>query len=203
MGRWQIGALWVLLPATLGAQQATYSVRQGGTEIGRERVNWRTGTERSADGSSMGVESTYAGAAASVVLQRAADGTTVLFRLRSTGAGAATVLAATNGSRLALRREAGGAENARELPARPGTLIVDELAWSLLQGVADAATPRGVALVLVFPRTDRTLRVTATRTGSTVALAGDLPGTLTLDQDNRLQRADLPGPGITVVRAQD
>ena len=63
-----------LLPALASAQQGTYVVRQNGAEIGRERLTSRAGTERSADGSTLEVESQYRDGGVSALLQRAAAG---------------------------------------------------------------------------------------------------------------------------------
>lgn len=190
-----------LVPIVARAQQVSFVVRQGGAEIGREKLTLRPGTERSADGSSLEVDAQYGGLGSSVLLQRSVDGALVLFRLRTVGAAPTTILAATSGGRLAIRRETGGAESARELPARPGTLVLDEQTWSLLQAAADAATPRGMPLTLVFPRTDRTLRSIATRVGNTVTLTGDLIGSLQVDGSGLLVRIDLPAQNLTLTRA--
>ena len=187
--------------APLTSQTTNYEVRRGG-ETTRERLTVRTGTERSADGMTYVVDGAAGGVTSSTVLQRTAAGAVELFRLRATGGTPATVLAATNGGRLAIRLEVGGAETARELPARPGTLLLDDQAWSLLQAVADAAGPRGAALTLVFPRENRTLRTAATRAGTTVTLTGELTGTLQLDPDGRLRRAELPSIGVQLVRLE-
>jgi hypothetical protein len=192
-----------LLPALASAQQGTYVVRQNGVEIGRERLTSRAGTERSADGSTLEVESQYRDGGVSALLQRAANGDIVLFRLRTRDALPATILGATSGGRLTLRREERGAESAREVPARPGTLLLDEQAWTLLQATVDLATGRGTSLTLVFPRSSRTYRVLALRDGRTVTISGELLATLQLDAAGRFTRADVPGQSLSIVRQAD
>jgi hypothetical protein len=86
--------------------------------------------------------------------------------------------------------------------------LLDDAVFSLYHPVAELATPAGRTLTAIFPRTGKRATFTARRESgsaggvSSVALSGDISGTLVTDGQGRLERLELPSKGTVVKRAE-
>ncbi len=204
-----VGALLLAGQAPAAAQTAsegTLIVQQGGREIGREELSVRRGTRAGADGTTVTVSARYpagtTGTRIDIRLERNARGEMEIFLLDgSTPEGPTQVSAAGAGGRLIIKTAARAGETGREVPGGADVVVLDPNAYSLYRVVADMATPEGRRLTAVYPRTSRRARFTARRTDGRVTLSGEITGTITLDREGRIERIELPGDGIVVVRA--
>lgn len=178
------------------AQQAeAYVVRQGGKEIGRERLTL--------SGASLRVETNYPSANTRVeaMLERSEAGAISTFRLRATGINPGTIAAAGNGARLVVRTERGGAESARELPGGRTVVLADDNALGLYLALAAIASPGGTPTTIILPRAGRRHAVVARRDGNTVTWTGEVAGSLNVDAAGQLERLELPAQQLSVTRA--
>lgn len=205
-----LGALLATGAAPAAAQapsEGTLVVQQGGREIGREEVVIRRGTPASgADGTTLAVNARYPASSPSIridaTLDRNAAGEMEKFLLRGdTPEGPTQASAAGAGARLIIKTAARAGETGRELPGGPDVVVLDPNVYALFGVVAELATAEGRRLTGVYPRTNRRARFTATRAGNQVTLSGEITGTITVDGDGRIQRMELPGDNIVVVRA--
>jgi hypothetical protein len=205
-----LGTLLVAGASTVAAQavsEGTLVVQQGGKEIGREDVVVRRGTPASgAEGTTLAVNARYPASSPTIrieaSLDRNAAGEMEKFLLRGdTPEGPTQASAAGAGARLIIKTAARAGETGRELPGGPDVVVLDPNVYALYAVVAELATPEGRRLTAVYPRTNRRARFTARRSGNTVTLTGEIAGTIALDGEGRIQRLELPGENIVVVRA--
>lgn len=205
-----LGTLLVAGASTVAAQavsEGTLVVQQGGKEIGREDVVVRRGTPASgAEGTTISVNARYPASSPTVrieaSLDRNAAGEMEKFLLRGdTPEGPTQASAAGAGARLIIKTAARAGETGRELPGGPDVVVLDPNVYALYAVVAELATPEGRRLTAVYPRTNRRARFTARRSGNTVTLTGEIAGTMAVDGEGRIQRLELPGENIVVVRA--
>ena len=205
-----LGTLLVAGASTVAAQavsEGTLVVQQGGKEIGREDVVVRRGTPASgAEGTTLAVNARYPASSPTVridaSLDRNAAGEMEKFLLRGdTPEGPTQASAAGAGARLIIKTAARAGETGRELPGGPDVVVLDPNVYALYAVVAELATPEGRRLTAVYPRTNRRARFTARRSGNTVTLTGEIAGTIAVDGNGRIQRLELPGENIVVVRA--
>lgn len=209
--------LLMLLPALPAAAQEPLEtklvVMQGGQEIGREEFTLRPTRARGLLGSTIIAAARYPSinptTRLAATLERTPDLALAKFQLDVESAGAVTViLAAGSGARLIVRTVAKGSESGRELPGGPDVVLLDDAVFSLYHPVAELATPAGRTLTAIFPRTGKRATFTARRESgsaggvSTVALSGDISGTLVTDGQGRLERLELPSKGTVVKRAE-
>jgi hypothetical protein len=209
--------LLMLLPALPAAAQEPLEtklvVMQGGQEIGREEFTLRPTRARGLLGSTIIAAARYPSinptTRLAATLERTPDLALAKFQLDVESAGAVTViLAAGSGARLIVRTVAKGSESGRELPGGPDVVLLDDAVFSLYHPVAELATPAGRTLTAIFPRTGKRATFTARRESgsaggvSSVALSGDISGTLVTDGQGRLERLELPSKGTVVKRAE-
>jgi hypothetical protein len=211
-------AVLLLLPVVQAAAQEGLDtklvIEEGGRETGREEFTLRPGRGRGAPGSTLIALARYPATNPRLrlagTLERTPESVLAKFQLDVEGPNGTTViLAAGSGARLIVRTVAKGSEAGRELPGGPDVVLLDEGVYSLYIAVADLATPAGRALTGVFPRSSRRASFRAKLEsggdggGKRVTLSGDINGTLATDAKGRLQRLELPDPGIVVTRVAD
>jgi hypothetical protein len=207
-----IAALVLVTPLPLRAQvlyDATYSVQQNGKDIGTEHVVLRsgqasggvTGTRLELEGHLSGTSEVIRG-----VVMRTGTGAIEQLQLDSKGAnGTESVRAVQKGSRIFITLSNQGARGGREIPGGPLVVMLDSQLQSLLLLAADLATPAGVQLTALYPRTGQKATFTAKRVdagshGATVELTGDVLGRITLDGNGHVAQMDLPQGGIVVTK---
>lgn len=206
-----VGTLLCVAAPPAAAQalsEGTLVVQQGGREIGREDVTVQRGTPASgAAGTTIMVVARYPASSPAVRIEASLDrneaGELEKFLLRGdTPEGPTQASAAGAGARLIIKTAARAGETGREVPGGPDVVVLDPNVYALYGIIADLATDEGRRLTAVFPRTNRRARFTATRSGTRIALSGEISGTLTVDSDGRIQRLELPADQIVVSRAQ-
>ncbi len=186
------------------------SIQQGGNETGREEYSIQRGS-----GSSPTVikaEARYPAASPTLRIglteERSPTAGIAKFELDvQAPEGNIVILAAGSGARLIVRSVTKGSEAGRELPGGRDLILLDEGVYSLYLALVDAATPTGARLTAIFPRSGRRATLVARRDSgpegtARIQLSGDITGTLTVDAQGRLQRLELPGPGIVVIPAK-
>jgi hypothetical protein len=205
-----LGTLLAVGTSTAVAQavsEGTLVVQQGGKEIGREDVVVRRGTPASgAEGTTITVNARYPASSPATrieaSLDRNAAGEMEKFLLRGdTPEGPTQASAAGAGARLIIKTAARAGETGREVPGGPDVVVLDPNVYALYGVIAELATADGRRLTAVYPRTNRRARFTARREGNRVSLTGEITGTITVDAEGRVQRIELPGDNIVVVRA--
>ncbi len=195
--------LAALLPRPGAAQdawEATYTVHQGGREVGRERVVLRAGQD--GDKSRLELESRRSGSSESAraVLSRMQGGVFEALHLElRNGQSTETIRVSNQGSRLFITTTAGGARGGRELPGGPGVIMLDDRMPGLLVTIPDMVTGPEARLIAVSPRTGQRTPFTATRTGGGVKLSGGITGQVTLDADGKVEGVTL-GDGTVLAR---
>jgi hypothetical protein len=209
--------LMMMLPVLQAAAQeppeTKLVVTQGGQEIGREEFTLRPSRARGLPGSTIVATARYPSinpvTRLAATLERTPDLALAKFQLDVESAGAVTViLAAGSGARLIVRTVAKGSESGRELPGGPDVVLLDDQVFSLYHPVADLATAAGRTLTAIFPRTGKRATFTARRESgsaggaSSIAMSGDITGTLVTDGQGRLERLELPAKGTIVKRAE-
>jgi hypothetical protein len=209
--------LLLLIPTAGSAAQQAEPIRlvvqESGREIGSEEFILEKGRARGAAGTTLTASARYPtnkpATQLNAVLERSQESALAKFQLEVEGPeGTTVILAAGSGARLIVRTVAKGSESGRELPGGPDVVLLDDGVYSLYAAVADLATTAGRPLTAIFPRTGRRASFSARREGGgeggrmRVALSGDISGTLVTDADGRLQRLELPGRNITVIRQE-
>jgi hypothetical protein len=203
-------ALALSLPAAAAAQDTptALTIQRNGQEVGREEYSVRSGGP--GRGTTVSTVARYAGSPpleVSATLERSPESGIAKFELDVQGPGGPLViLAAGSGARLIVRSVARGAEAGKEMPGGREVVLLDEAVHALYLQIAELATPAGVRLTAVFPRSSRRVSFTARREagedgGSRIVLSGEVAGTLALDAQGRLVRLELPGSGTVVTRA--
>lgn len=206
--RWTTSLTWCLLTAPAAYGQATpplsptvtLSITERGTEIGREDVTVRD-NRRGGPGTTIVTTARYPAPRPRVQLsaeiERDPAGAFATAQLdRESPEHAWRTYAAVNGPRLTIRSATEGRETAREQAAVRGLVVLDDSLYGPWLAVAGLADARGAALTAVFPRTGRRARIVARRSGSTVAVTGDVTATIELSADGTLRRVALPGRGV-------
>jgi hypothetical protein len=178
-------------------------VSRGGAEVGREQFTLADGRDRDAAGSTLVISSSYPGESPvqnlDVKLQRDEAGQLILFQMDVKGtAGTTHILAAGRGARLLLQTVAENEKAGRELPGGSNLVLLDSQALMLYQAVADLASESGTRVTAIEPRTGTRSQITATRAADgSVALSGDVTGTLRVDAQGQLASVELPSSGIS------
>ena len=190
----------------------TLIVQQGGKEIGRESFTLSQGRGRGAAGTTLNATARYPATVPTTrltaLLERTPEFAIAKFQLDvESPSGTTVILAAGSGARLIVRTVATGSESGRELPGGPDVVLLDDDVHSLYTAVADLATTSGKRLTAVFPRSGKrasfTARLESTAQGEakSIALTGDISGTLLTDRQGRLRRLELPAQNKVVTRA--
>ena len=208
-----LAAAALSVPSSLPAQvvfEATYSVQQRGKDIGTEHVVLRSSTDA---GNPSAVRLEFEGKFPASketlrgTLTRGTDGALDQLQLEvRRGDATETFRAAQRGNRIIVTVNSDqGSRSGKEMPGGPGIILLDEQLQALLLLVADLATPGGTRVTAVYPRTGQRANITARRVeggpkGAVVELTGDLTGRMQLDANGRVDRMELPQPGIIVTR---
>lgn len=208
-------SLALLSPSALtaqGADEATFLVRHGRDEIGREQYRVLEGRGRGQPGSTVAVTAEYPARhpelSVTVLVSRTPGGSLTAFQLERAGRQDTTrILGEVAGGRLTLRIVRGATEAARQLPASGGLIILADSVHTLLAQVGPLATEEGRALTGLHPESGRRISLTATLAppgasgGRVVDITGDVAGRVTWDAAGRLVRVAVPATGVTAVRA--
>lgn len=206
------GALLALAAPTAplvaqGAAPYPLVITRAGVEIGREEIIIRP-EQRGLPGSTISSVASYPAVRSrvriSLTLERAPDGSLTAAQLdEQTPDHAWRTYAAVSPGRLTVRSATEGRESAREYPAGPRTVVLDDSLYAPWIAVASFATDSGASLEAVWLRSGRRATITARRRatpdgGASVEVSGALTATLTLTRDGHLLRIILPDRGIAV-----
>lgn len=202
----------VLLAGGLASQAQgtagyTLAITHGGAEIGREQIVARP-EQKGLPGSTLSGVARYPGTRpriqVSVLLERGPEGTfsAAQFDVQTQEHAWRTYAAATQG-RVTVRSATQGREAAREYPAGPHTVVLDDSVYAPWIAVAALATDEGTELHAIWPRTGRRGTITARRlattsTGRAVEVTGADTVRIELSSDQQLLRVILPGRDIVV-----
>ena len=207
-----------MMPASASAQDidnAVFSIRVDGREIGREQFTVRSG--RGPDGNTAGTTISATArypalnpqTTITVVLERNLDGRLTVFQLEYDAPGVSErYLAGQDRGRITLHRFAEGSQSAREFPGGAGAYVLADSVFSLHYVLADLASPVGANTIAYLARSGRRTLITVTQagsdgTGQVVTLTGDVAGRLWLDDSGRFNRMEFPDRSLTVVRLGD
>ncbi len=212
-----LGLTFALLsPGALAAQgsdAATFLLRHGRDEIGREHYRVLEGRGRGQPGSTLAVTAEYPARrpelSVTALVSRTPEGALTAFQLeRAARRDTTRILGEVAGGRLTLRIVRGTTEAARQLPAGGCLIILADSVHSLLAQVGPLATAEGRKLTGLYPETGRRISFTATlaqpgASGSRVVeVTGDVVGRATFDPAGRLLRVSVPASEVTAVRAE-
>lgn len=205
----------LLCPTALAAQdadEATFVLRAGRTEVGRETYRLLDGRGRGLPGSTLAITAEYPAGFPErtfvALLSRTPGGEVTAFQVERAGRGDTTrIVGEVAGGRVTVRSVHGAIESARQYPAGPGLIILADSVHSLFAQVGKLATEGGRPLNGLHPLTGRRSRLTATlagtgsRGGPIVQVSGDVSATVEFDPEGRLLRVTPPAPAISAVRA--
>jgi hypothetical protein len=188
----------------------TLSIRQAGREIGREDFSIHPGRQGASSGSTLvsrvrfpAVNPTYTQES---VVERRGDGSfSNLLVSYSSGRTTGRVIAEIARNVLRIYTASGGSEAIRELPVPPNMIALADSAFALYVLVADLATGQETRFSGVYPRSGNRVSFTARRVGNgsaetRIVLAGEISGTIWLDNTGHLTRIELPGSALEIVR---
>ncbi|MEO8199200.1 MAG: hypothetical protein ABI679_01640 [Gemmatimonadota bacterium] len=188
--------------------QGTFSIRAAGREIGREEFSVATSRQGGAPGSTVisrvRIPAVTPRFTQETVLERRADGSFSAIEVSKPGAGRALAELARN--KLLIHFMSGGSEAIREWPAAPNMVGLADSAYAMFAAIADLATPDGLQLTGVYPVSGRRVPFTAKKLpgdgteGTRILLAGEITGTIWMDEAGRLTRMEFPQSGIEIVR---
>lgn len=188
----------------------TFSIRRSGREIGREEFVIQPGRQGVPSGSTVISRVRLPAVAASYtqesVVERRADGSfanMVITYQSSRSSG--RVIAETARNVLRIHWATGGSEAIRELPAPENMIGLADSAFALYALVADLASEEGVSIAGVYPQTARRVTFSARREGDAqegtrIVMAGEIRGTIWLDQSGHLIRIQFPESDLEIVR---
>lgn len=202
-------------PAPLAAQAsdaATFLLRQGREEVGRESFRVLDGRGRGLPGTTLAVTAEYPGRHPAVtlvaLLSRNPEGALTAFQLERAQRGdTVRILGEVAGGRLTVRSVRGATEAARQYPAGGALVILADSVHALLAQVGPLATDAGRPLTGLYPLTGKRVSLTATSAAPgasgerNVDVTGDVTARVTFDPAGRLVRVSLPATGVTAVRA--
>lgn len=208
--------LALLSPGALAAQEtdeATFLLRHGRDEIGRESYRVLEGRGRGQPGATLAVTAEYPARhpvlSVTALVSRSPEGALTAFQLERAAPGDTTrILGEVAGGRLTLRIVRGATEAARQLPAGGDLVILADSLHTLLGQVGPMATEAGRRLTGLYPESGRRIALTATLAqpgasgGRVVEVTGDVVARLTYDGAGRLVRVSAPASGVAAVRAE-
>ena len=190
--------------------EGTFSIRSSGREIGREEFSIQPGRAGAAPGSTLisrlrlpTISPTYI---LESVVERRQDGSFANMQVNyQTGRRTGRVLAETVRNVLRIHNASGGTEDFREYPAGPNLVALADSAYALLTAVADLASRDGSQITAVYPMSGRRVTFTARREGdgqkeTRIVLAGEIAGTIWLDQSGHMVRMEFPASNLEIVR---
>jgi hypothetical protein len=203
-----------LVGSTLAEAQSiddgTFSIRQSGREIGREEFSIHPGRQGAATGSTivsrLRIPAVAPAYSQESVVERRADGSFANMLVSySAGSNSGRVIAEIARNVLRIYTASGGTEAIRELPIPTNMVGLADSAFALFVLVADLATTEGSQFTGVYPRSGRRVTFTARRQGDStqetrIVMAGEITGTLLLDNTGHLTRIELPGSNLEIVR---
>lgn len=209
-----LAALVALPWAPLSAQvidQGVFSIRQDGTEIGREEFTIRSG--RGPDGKTAGTTisavTRYPAldptTTITTVLERSASGLFTVFQVEyQTPDLSEQYLGAQDRGRITIHRFSAEAREARQFPGGAAAYVMMDSVYALHQVLADLASVEGAEVTVYLARDGTRQRITATRLGDRrVQLGGDVVATMLLDSARRIMTIEFPGTSVTAVRLKD
>lgn len=209
-----LAALVALPWAPLSAQvidQGVFSIRQDGTEIGREEFTIRSG--RGPDGKTAGTTisavTRYPAldptTTITTVLERSASGLFTVFQVEYQAPDLSEqYLGAQDRGRITIHRFSAEAREARQFPGGAAAYVMMDSVYALHQVLADLATTEGAVVTVYLARDGTRQRITATRLGDRrVQLGGDVVATMLLDSARRIMTIEFPGTSVTAVRLKD
>lgn len=195
---------------TLAAQtpdEGTFSVRRGAGETGRE--TFRLTLQPGGTGATLTARAQFPSISprrtAALTLDVGPGGEAIQFDYEATDPGGTVrVLGAIAGPRFTIRTAGRGREAAREIPAAPGTLVLDPDVVTTLLALRGGDVPAVTSHVAILAATGRRLAFRATREADgarqRVTLTGDLTGTLLFDANGHLIRVEIPTWELEAVR---
>jgi hypothetical protein len=213
MKRFTAGILLLTVVTAVEAQsidEGTFSIRQGGREIGREDFAIQSGRQGAPTGSTLTSRIRLPAVRPSFtqesVIERRQDGSfaNMVIHYRAGGVDG-RVLAEIARNVLRIHNASGGTEGIREFPAAENLIGLADSSFALYTAVADLATPEGRRIAGVYPRSGRRVSFTARREGdpqegTRIVMAGEIAGTIWLDGSGHLMRIEFPGSGMEIVR---
>lgn len=212
--RYLVCTLLVAGASSLAAQvsdEGTFSIRKSGREIGREEFVIQGSRPGGAQGttivSRVRVPVTAPQLTQESILERRTDGSFAAMQItHQASRDSSRVLAEAARNVLRIHRASSGSEGVREYPAASYLVGLADSAFALFAAATDLATDDGRLLAGVFPLSGRQVTFTARRVrgdasnGTRILLAGEIAGTLWVDDSGHLTRMEFPGSGIEIVR---
>lgn len=206
----------LLAPGILAAQErdeATFLLRKGREEIGRESYRVLEGRGRGQPGATLAATAEYPSRCPACLLRalvsRTPEGALTAFQLERAEPGdTLRVVGELAGGRVTLRMVRGDTEAARQYPAGHDLVILVDSVHTLLAQVGPLATEAGRRVSGLYPLTGRRVTFTATLAppgasgGRVVEVTGDVVARVTFDAAGRLVRVLVPASGISAVRAE-
>jgi hypothetical protein len=207
-------ALLFLGGSTAAAQvsdQGTLTIRKSGREIGREEYVIQSGREGGAAGTTIvsraRIPAVTPQFTQEATLERRADGSFASMQISRRAQGDSTkVLAEAARNVLRIHTSSAGAEAIREYPTSGEMIGLADSAFALFAAAVDLATDEGRSLIGVFPITGRRVAFTVQRVAGNppnetrILLAGEIAGTIWLDESGHLKRMEFPASDIEIVR---
>ena len=209
-------AAWLVLSTAAEGQSiddGTLSIRQAGREIGREDFSIHPGRQGASTGSTVvsrvrlpAINPRYTQES---VVERAGDGSfSNMLVSYNAGGTSGRVIAEIARNVLRIYNASGGTEAIRELPVPRNMIGMADSAFALFILVVDLATGQETRFSGVYPRSGRHVLFTARREGNgseetRIVLAGEITGTIWLDNTGHLTRIELPGSNLEVIRLRN
>jgi hypothetical protein len=191
----------------------TFSIRQAGREIGREDFSIQPGRQGASTGSTVTSRVRFPAVSPTFtqesVVERRGDGSfSNMLVSYTSGRSTGRVIAEIARNVLRIYTASGGSEAIRELPVPVNMIALADSAFALYVLVADLATGQETRFSGVYPRSGHRVDFTARRIGNgspetRIVLAGEIRGTIWLDNTGHLTRIELPGSDLEIVRLRD
>ena len=191
----------------------TLSIRLAGREIGREDFSIHAGRQGASTGSTVTSRVRFPTVRPSYtqesVVERTGDGSFSNMMVSYTsGRTSGRVIAEIARNVLRIHTASGGTEAIRELPVPANMIGLADSAFSLYVLVAEQATGEETRFSGVYPRGGRRVSFTARREGNgseatRIVLAGEINGTIWLDNTGHLNRIELPGSNLEIIRLRN
>jgi len=191
----------------------TLSIRLAGREIGREDFIIHAGRQGASTGSTVTSRVRFPTVRPSYtqesVVERTGDGSFSNMMVSYTsGRTSGRVIAEIARNVLRIHTASGGTEAIRELPVPANMIGLADSAFSLYVLVAEQATGEETRFSGVYPRGGRRVSFTARREGNgseatRIVLAGEINGTIWLDNTGHLNRIELPGSNLEIIRLRN
>ena len=193
--------------------EATFSIRQAGREIGREQFSIQPGRQGGSTGSTVTSRVRLPAVAPAYiqesVVERKGDGSFSNMVVTYTAGGSnGRVIAEIARNVLRIYTASGGSEAIRELPVPDNMVGLADSAFALYVLVAELATEQETRFSGLNPRSGRRVTFTARRAGNgspeaRIVLAGEISGTIWLDSTGHVTRMEFPGSNLEIVRLRN